>query len=264
MNESDTNRITDETSMTISEVLTELQADFADISISKIRFLESRGLVTPDRAPSGYRQFGKEDLDQLRWILTMQRDHFLPLRVIKERIDSGKANFDDLGTDEAGTDTSSTSETPQLSANEPSAPSSQFTHFRRTHTSAQDHLSLSEFASKAELSNSQINELISFGLITVDRTDKGSGIERSQLRVARAAAICFEQGLQARHLKAWRVAAAREADLVEQIIAPHLHKGTPEDLAKAREIADALIDQGQVVREAIMVAQLQDLVMPPN
>ena len=73
----------------IGEVLTLLQDDFPDISISKIRFLESRGLVEPHRAPSGYRKFASADIDRLRWILSMQRDHFLPLRVIKERLDQG-------------------------------------------------------------------------------------------------------------------------------------------------------------------------------
>lgn len=248
--------------MTISEVLSALQTDFPDVSISKIRFLEGRGLVNPDRAPSGYRQFVEEDLQQLRWILTMQRDYFLPLRVIKEHIDSGNVDFSELSIDGARPETEPAAPAEESAALTTPTSTSQFTHFRRTHPGDKDHLSLSEFATKAELSNSQINELISFGLITVERTDKGSGIGRSQLRVARAAAICFKHGLQARHLKAWRVAAAREADLVEQIVGPLLHKGTSEDLANAREIADAIIDQGQVVREAIMVSQLKDQLLP--
>lgn len=251
--------VKDEDSMAISEVLSELQEDFPDISISKIRFLESRGLITPGRSPSGYRQFVAQDLEQLRWILTMQRDHFLPLRVIKERIDTGEVDFSEIEPKE------STPQPAEQQLNpEPVSGSAILTHFRASGAGAQDHLSLSDFATRAELSNAQVNELIGFGLISVSKTDKGSVIDRSQLRVARAAAICFDHGLEARHLRAWRVAAVREAGLVEQIVAPMLHKGSPEDLEKARTIADALIDQGQVIRESIMVSQLKDRLLPEN
>ena len=80
----------------IGEVLVELRAEFPDISVSKIRFLESEGLITPARSPSGYRRFGPADVDQLRFILTAQRDQYLPLRVIKERLhhDAAKAAGD--------------------------------------------------------------------------------------------------------------------------------------------------------------------------
>lgn len=73
----------------IGEVLSLLQDDFPDVTISKIRFLESQGLLEPERTPSGYRKFFDPDVDRLRWILVHQRDHFLPLKVIKERLDSG-------------------------------------------------------------------------------------------------------------------------------------------------------------------------------
>lgn len=75
--------------LSIGEVLTLLQDEFPDVTISKIRFLESQGLLVPERTPSGYRKFHDEDIERLRWILTQQRDHFLPLKVIKERIEAG-------------------------------------------------------------------------------------------------------------------------------------------------------------------------------
>ena len=77
------------THLSIGEVLSLLQPDFPDITISKIRFLESQGLHDPERTPSGYRKFHDDDIEQLRWILTQQRDHFLPLKVIKERLAAG-------------------------------------------------------------------------------------------------------------------------------------------------------------------------------
>ena len=72
--------------LSIGEVLALLQPEFPDVTISKIRFLESQGLLDPERTPSGYRKFYEDDLARLRWILTQQRDHFLPLKVIKERL----------------------------------------------------------------------------------------------------------------------------------------------------------------------------------
>jgi len=80
---------TERTHLSIGEVLSLLQTDFPDITISKIRFLESQGLLDPERTPSGYRKFHDDDIEQLRWILTQQRDHFLPLKVIKERLAAG-------------------------------------------------------------------------------------------------------------------------------------------------------------------------------
>src|SRR5215468_2698463 len=75
----------------IGEVLVELRGEFPDISVSKIRFLEAEGLISPARSPSGYRRFAPADIDQLRFILTAQRDHYLPLRIIKERLDDRAA-----------------------------------------------------------------------------------------------------------------------------------------------------------------------------
>jgi len=84
----------DQSHLSIGEVLTLLQSEFPDVTISKIRFLEAQGLLDPERSPSGYRKFHDDDIDRIRWILTQQRDHFLPLKVIKERLANG-----DLSTD---------------------------------------------------------------------------------------------------------------------------------------------------------------------
>ena len=83
----------------IGDVLQELRSEFDDITISKIRFLESQGLIAPERTPSGYRKFAPEDVERLRWILAQQRDHFLPLKVIKDRLDEldeSQLSLDDL------------------------------------------------------------------------------------------------------------------------------------------------------------------------
>jgi len=89
--------------LSIGEVLDELQREFPDVTISKIRFLESQGLIDPERTPSGYRRFYLPDLERLRWILLQQRDHFLPLRVIKERLDAfGPTGAPRIGSSNGG------------------------------------------------------------------------------------------------------------------------------------------------------------------
>ncbi len=77
----------DRSHLSIGEVLSLLQGEFPDVTISKIRFLESQGLLDPERTPSGYRKFYDGDIDRLRWILRQQKDHYLPLKVIKDRLD---------------------------------------------------------------------------------------------------------------------------------------------------------------------------------
>src|SRR6478752_8189216 len=81
--------VSDRSHLSIGEVLSLLQDEFPDVTISKIRFLESQGLLDPERTPSGYRKFYEDDIERLRWILTQQRENFLPLRVIKDRLEGG-------------------------------------------------------------------------------------------------------------------------------------------------------------------------------
>ena len=111
--------------LSIGEVLALLQDEYPDITISKIRFLESQGLLVPERTPSGYRKFHDEDIERLRWILAQQRDHFLPLKVIKERIEAGDlSSGPPEGVLPFGQATSSSEETaPRMSNETPSAPS---------------------------------------------------------------------------------------------------------------------------------------------
>ena len=226
----------------IGEVLTLLQDEFPDISISKIRFLESRGLVEPHRAPSGYRKFALADVDRLRWILSMQRDHFLPLRVIKERLDKGL-------------DSGGSTDTAALSADvESPRPSSRF----RDPGPAIDDLDPADLARLAGLSAQQLNQLIQFGLLDPHDNGQGSRFTRDELKVAKAAAGFLQHGIEPRHLKAWRVAAEREAGMLEQIVMPVTRKGSPESAARARQVADDLVDMGNVIRETIIVKLLRE------
>jgi uncharacterized protein len=173
----------------IGAVLAQLRPEFPDISTSKIRFLEAEGLIEPARSRSGYRRFSSADIERLRYILTMQRDSYLPLRVIRERLADG--------TEAAGG--------------------------RPTEGRAAPDMTRRQLLDAAEISEAELTELEEYGLIRrVGRQYGGDA-----LAVARAVAALREYGVQARHLRAVKTAADREANLVEQVVAPQLRQRGP-------------------------------------
>jgi len=169
----------------IGEVLAQLRPEFPDISTSKIRFLEAEGLIEPARSRSGYRRFSTADIERLRYILTMQRDSYLPLRVIRERLADGTEAD---GGDPPGRGPADLTRRQLLDA--------------------------------AEISEAELTELEDYGLIR--RVGRQYGADA--LAVARALAALRQYGVQARHLRAVKAAADREANLVEQVVAPQLRQ----------------------------------------
>ena len=169
--------------LSISEVLAQLRADFPDISISKIRFLEGEGLIEPARAPSGYRRFDAGDVERLRFILTAQRDQYLPLRVIKERL---------RGDLDAAPDGEAAGAGPQLT--------------RR------------ELLDRAGITDAQLTELEAFGLVR----KAGRLYGPDALEVAATVAALGGYGVQPRHLRAIQAAVDRETALIEDVVAPIL------------------------------------------
>jgi DNA-binding transcriptional MerR regulator len=176
----------------IGEVLAQLQPEFPDISTSKIRFLEAEGLIEPARSRSGYRRFSAADIERLRYILTMQRDSYLPLRVIRERL-----------ADAAGGSEAADGQPPAVRA-----PAD---------------LTRRQLLDAAEISESELTELEDYGLIR--RVGRLYGADA--LAVARALTALRQYGVQARHLRAVKAAADREANLVEQVVAPQLRQRGP-------------------------------------
>ncbi len=189
-------------SVSIGQVLDELSAEFPDISPSKIRFLESEGLIQPLRSSSGYRRFSSADITRLRFILTAQRDEYLPLRVIKERLDAL-----DGATDETGG---------MPGAVPPVA------------------MTRSELLAAAGAVEELLAELEDYGLI---RRARSYGTQA--LAVLRSAVRLGEYGVQPRHLRVIKAAAERETALVEQAVAPLTkQKGSREPaLLAARDLA---------------------------
>jgi DNA-binding transcriptional MerR regulator len=172
----------------IGEVLVELRAEFPDISVSKIRFLESEGLLCPARSPSGYRRFSPADVDQLRYILTAQRDEYLPLRVIKERLSARSADSATVGS------------------------------------SRTEMVGRRDLLDTADIDEEQLAELETHGLLK--RVGRLYGQE--SLDVASTVSALARYGIQARHLRTVATSAGRDVALIEQLVGPVLRQRGPE------------------------------------
>ena len=184
-------------SVSIGQVLDELSPEFPDISPSKIRFLEAEGLIQPLRSSSGYRRFSVADIERLRFILTAQRDEYLPLRVIKERLDA----LD--GTDGTGADGA----VPAVA------------------------MTRSELLAAAGAAEDLLAELEDYGLI---RRARSYGTQA--LSVLRSAVKLGEHGIQPRHLRVVKAAVERESALIEQAVAPLTRqKGSREPALRAAQ-----------------------------
>ena len=198
--------------VSIGEVLAQLRPDFPDVTISKIRFLESEGLVEPQRSPSGYRRFTHDDVARLRYVLTVQRDHYLPLRVIKEQLE----HLDDGMAPPLG--------------GRPGAPHGLAASPRNARDVRLSRIALLEAAG---IGPGLLAELESYGLVSA----RGATYDADALLVARTAGELATYGLEPRHLRAIRSAAEREVGLIEQVVAPMLRQRGAEARGRAEESA---------------------------
>ena len=204
--------------LSIGEVLSKLRIDFSDITISKIRFLESEGLIEPQRTPSGYRKFTNSDLERLRFVLLAQRDQYLPLRVIKE-------NLDALDRGLIPASTIGGVATPRLAT--------QNGEIADLASDEQDlRLTRNEILSAAAISDDQLTEIESYGLITI----RGRHYDADALTIAKTIVSISAFGIGARHLRAFKTAADREIGLVEQVTTPIRSQKGSEAKAKADEV----------------------------
>lgn len=204
--------------MSIGEVLTRLRGDFPEVTISKIRFLEAAGLVQPQRTPSGYRKFSATDLDRLRYVLTAQRDHYLPLKVIREHLDAIARGLEPPAV--AG-------EAPRV----PAAPADGAGGARAVDETPPLRLSRAELLANSGLSEQQLDQLESFGLVRVDA--EPAFYDRRSLAIATAAARLATFGLEPRHLRPFKTAADREAGLIEQVVTPVARQRDDEAASRA-------------------------------
>jgi DNA-binding transcriptional MerR regulator len=207
--------------LSIGEVLTKLRGDFPDITISKIRFLESEGLIEPQRTPSGYRKFTSVDLERLRYVLLAQRDQYLPLRVIKENLDAL-----DRGLEPTASGVAAPRAVIGLATVDGEIAPSTFAE------QSDMRLSRDELLKASALTDEQLVELESFGLISI----RGRHYDANALSVAKAVSEMANFGIEPRHLRAFKTAADREIGLIEQVITPFTRQKSSDAKARAEEV----------------------------
>jgi DNA-binding transcriptional MerR regulator len=209
---------------TIGEVCRLLQEEFPDISISNIRYLEDQGLLSPKRTRGGYRLFADDDVERLATILRLQRDEFLPLRVIREELEMP-------GAERAR---------------------------RRAHgiREPEEEIELGEVCERAGVTQEFVRELEEYGLLT-PRLEGGERLYReSEADIAATCARIARFGIDARHLRAFRTAAGRQSALLEQLVAPALRSRHPE---RRKAAIDDLETLAAVARELHHLLFLRDL-----
>lgn len=214
----------------IGSVLAQLRVDFPDVTISKIRFLESEGLIQPDRTAAGYRQFSASDVERLRYVLSAQRDHYLPLRVIKEHLDAV-----DRGAAPRWprTTRSLVDSRPEPCPEMGTGPGGS----EAFDTAAPARMTQEELLAAAGISRQALTELEQFGLV---RPGPAGFYDTDAVEVAKTARAMTDFGLEARHLRAFRASADREVGLLAQIVTPVSLQRDPDARARAEEVVREL------------------------
>ncbi len=214
--------------MSIGAVLELLRPDFPDVTISKIRFLEAEGLVTPQRAASGYRRFTAYDCARLRFILTAQRDHYLPLKVIRAQLDAQPdGELPQSVTPYGITRLKSVPSGGEAGEGAGSAPDAAAVAPTRVRLSREDLLE------RSGVGDELLTALQRAGVIT---TGPGGFFDEHAVVILQCARALAEYGVEPRHLRAFRSAADRQSDLIAQIAGPVVKAGK----AGARDRADDL------------------------
>jgi DNA-binding transcriptional MerR regulator len=206
--------------LTIGAVCERLKDEFPDISISKIRYLEDQGLLAPRRTRGGYRLFSEDDVERLRRILELQRDEFLPLRVIRQEL---------------------------------ARPSGKERKRRRSGTlgSREEGLDLGALCERAGIAHDLARELEDFGLL-VPRVEGGEKLyAATDADIAAACGRLARYGISARHLRTFRTAADREASLLEALVAPALRARNPERRQEGLRELESLAEAAQELAQLL-------------
>jgi DNA-binding transcriptional MerR regulator len=324
---------TDRSHLSIGEVLSLLQDEFPDVTISKIRFLESQGLLDPERTPSGYRKFYEGDIDRLRWILRQQKEHYLPLKVIKDRLDDGAvpagapaaerngapAHEPAPGTGvlalalddrppappeagaapaaratapapparpaPAGPDPGERDDTARLPRQapraepapvadaRPAAPAGETPDPARRRPGQRGRsaappapgsvsLTVDELAEASGLNARDVRDLERFGLLEGFAVGDATYYDADALVIARTAAGFLQHGIEARHMRTYKVAVDREAGLFEQIVLPLLKQRNPDAKRRATQTVVELMRLGDDMRRVLLARELRDHLPP--
>jgi len=212
---------------TIGTVCEELREAFPDVSVSKIRYLEDQGLIAPRRTRGGYRLFSPDDVERLATILRLQRDEFLPLRVIREELAGPGASADRARRRSVGL------------------------------TGHEEEIDIAELCERASVPPDFVRELEEFGVV-VSRIEGGERHYReSEADVAAACARLGRFGIDARHLRMFLTGAARQAALVEQLVAPGLRSGNPERRKSALDDLESLARASEDLSQLLLLRDLR-------
>ncbi len=225
--------------MSIGEILVTLKTEFPDITISKIRFLESEGLIDPERTPSGYRKFYDNDVERLRTVLRMQRDEYLPLKVIKERLSAkddsaptkrptGQDDEDDLGTPPTGL-----------------------------------HMSAEELSAATGVDRGRIKELETFGILCSHPMNGDRYYNGDDFVVLSIVKDLFKYGIEPRHLTMYRHFADREATFFRSIVPPVLRQRNPDARRAAATNLAELATLSRKLKQALLRLHLRDYLQSP-
>ncbi|MEU8437339.1 MerR family transcriptional regulator [Streptomyces sp. NPDC029216] len=228
--------------VSIGTVLTMLRDEFPEVTISKIRFLEAEGLVEPRRTPSGYRKFSTDDVERLGRILRLQRDHYLPLKVIREQLDAlDRGEQVRIPAPAAHGESVAGSARPD-GPGEPGGEPPTVSRVGRA-----------ELIAAAEVDEAQLAEWESYGLVC---EAPGGGFDAEAVAVARLIADLGRFGLEPRHLRAMKAAADREAGLVEQVVAPLRRHRNPQTRTHAEATMKELAGLSVRLHEAFVQSAL--------
>ena len=270
--------VEDRAYLSIGEVLALLKEEFPDVTISKIRFLESQGLLDPERTPSGYRKFYETDVERLQWILRQQREHFLPLKVIKGRLRGGtepaeeppdaaepvapKVEARSAEAEPPEPVAAEDGELPEPPARRAAtapvaalrttvaAPAPEAAPLMLSSTGVS--MNLAELAAASGLEDDDIRELERYGLLTGRRAASSVYYDEEALMVAQLAAGFMKYGVEARHLRMYKTAGEREAGFLEQVVLPMLKQRNPQARRQAAEALSDLTQLGQGLRAAML------------
>ena len=265
----------------IGEVLSLLKEEFTDVTISKIRFLEAQGLIDPERTPSGYRRFYPRDVAHLRWVLRQQRENFLPLKVIKERLQAmsdedvasdldaapsparlvlpeptlfadrsaGPTNKDDAATASGTAAARAPSKADRSRTTRPKP-----TRKRADRAVVDKHAPMvaAELARSLDVSEAFVNELERYGLITGTVVGNDTFFEGDAVPVTRVAAAFAAFGIDARHLRMYKMSVEREMSVFEQVLVPLMRD---RDLQRAEQVEatlQELVQLGDELRDVLL------------
>jgi DNA-binding transcriptional MerR regulator len=221
--------------LTIGEAINLLKEEFPDISVSKVRFLETQGLIRPERSRSGYREFRPPDIERIRYILRQQRDHFLPLKVIKSKLTAWERG-----------------EEPTLAPPDGAPAEAYF-------ASSGAEMDAEALARTAGVHTELVNGLVAEGIVMPRGPEDSPRFGDDDLAITRAAHRLVGRGFELRHLRSLQLGANREADLIRQLAGPLLRHGSPASRSQAAQI---LADAAQGVRdlqEALLRDQLRKM-----